>query len=217
MKLVQDHAQGVHVRARVDVVDARLGLFRRHVLGSAHHLQPRRHDRLVRQRACQRLGDAKVDHLGRVPILKIGHEHVRRLQVAVHHALVVRMLHRLADGDEELEPRARGEPVFIAIVRDRGPAHQLHHEVRAAALRDTAVEDPRDARMVHQRERLPLRLETRHDLPRFHVPMQQFECHPPNHGLALFRLPNRAEATLPELLQQPIPADHASVRRALRV
>ena len=40
-----------------------------------------------------------------------GDQDVRRLEVAVDHALLVRVLHRLADLDEELEALARRQVV----------------------------------------------------------------------------------------------------------
>jgi len=51
----------------------------------------------------------------------------------------------------------------------RMPRTSFHHEKRAARRRRARVEDLRDVRMVHHRERLPLGLEARDDLLRVHA------------------------------------------------
>ena len=58
-----------------------------------------------------RLGHAEVDHLGHRPVVVHGHQDVRRLDVAVDDPLLVRVLDRLADRDEQLEPLAGRELV----------------------------------------------------------------------------------------------------------
>ena len=54
-----------------------------------------------------RLGDAEVDHLGHRLAVVERDQHVRRLDVAVDDPLLVGVLDRLADRDEQLEPLAR--------------------------------------------------------------------------------------------------------------
>ena len=63
--------------------------------------------RPIGQPRAGRLGDAEVDHLGHRLAVVEGDQDVRRLQVAVDDALLVGVLHGLADRDEELEPLAR--------------------------------------------------------------------------------------------------------------
>ena len=54
-----------------------------------------------------RLGDAEVDHLGHRLAVVERHQDVRRLDVAVDDPLLVGVLDRLADRDEQLQPLAR--------------------------------------------------------------------------------------------------------------
>ena len=42
-----------------------------------------------------------------------------RLDVAVDDALLMRVLHRLADRDEQLQPLAGGQVLLVAVLRDR--------------------------------------------------------------------------------------------------
>ena len=109
----------------------------------------------------ERLRDAEVDDLRLRPVVLVGHEHVRRLHVAMDHALLVRVLHRLADGDEELEPLRDREAARVAVLGDREAARELHGEEGLPVRGDARVEDARDAGVVHERERLPLRFEAR--------------------------------------------------------
>ena len=73
---------------------------------------------LLGESALGRLGDAKVDHLDVRLVVAQGHHDVGGLEVAVDHALLVGVLHRLAHFAEELESCARGELRLIAVLRD---------------------------------------------------------------------------------------------------
>jgi len=83
------------------------------------------------------------------------------------------------------EPRLEREPLLVAKTRDRRPAHQLHHEIRPPRRRRTRIEHPRDVRMVHQRKRLPFRLEPRDHLARVHPGLDDLECDLRRHRLLL--------------------------------
>ena len=101
----------------------------------------------------------------------------------------------------------RREPLLVAILRDRNPADQLHHEVRTAGLGGARVEHLGDVRVVHQRQCLPLRLEAGDDLARVHAQLDDLEGHAPLDGLALLGHPDRAEAAFTELLEKFVAAD----------
>ena len=62
--------------------------------------------RLVGQLLAGRLGDAEVDDLRHRRAVVQRHQDVRRLEVAVDDALLVGVLHGLADLDEQLQPLA---------------------------------------------------------------------------------------------------------------
>ena len=71
------------------------------------------------------------------------------------------LLDRLADREEKLEPLAGRELLLVAVVDDRNPLDQLHHEARPAGFCRAGVEYADDVGVVHQGQRLPLRLEPR--------------------------------------------------------
>ena len=57
----------------------------------------------------------------------------------MNNPLLVRMLHRLADLDEQSEAIGGGKMILLAEVRDLDAAHQFHNEERPAALRGTRM------------------------------------------------------------------------------
>ena len=75
-------------------------------------------DNLVGKIVLRSLGDAEVDHLGHGAAVDGRDENVRGLDVAVDDALLVRVLDRVTDGNEKLEPLAGRELVFVAVFRD---------------------------------------------------------------------------------------------------
>ncbi len=78
--------------------------------------------------------------------------------------LLVRVLHGLAYRNEKLHALPDGELSRIAIVCDGCALHQFHGEVWPSVVRGPGIEHGGDVRMIHQRQRLPLRLEPRDDL-----------------------------------------------------
>ena len=78
--------------------------------------------------------------------------------------LLMGVLHRLADREEQFQPLAGRELVAVAVVGDRDALDQLHDEVGPAAVGRAGIEHPGDVGVVHQRQRLPLGLEPGDDL-----------------------------------------------------
>ena len=116
-----------------------------------------------------RLGHAEVDDLGHRPAVVQGDQDVRGLEVAVDDPLLVRVLHRLADRDEQLQPLAGRQPPLVAVLGDRDALDQLHDEVGAARVGGAGVEDPGDVGVVHQGQGLPLGLEPGEHLAAVHA------------------------------------------------
>ena len=117
-----------------------------------------------------RFGDAKVDHLRHRHAVVQGDQDIRGLDVAVDDPLLMGVLDRVANLDEQLEPLTRIELVLVAVVGDRNAPHQFHHEVGPARFGGAGIEDPGDVGMVHHRQRLPLGLEPGDDLPCVSMP-----------------------------------------------
>jgi hypothetical protein len=62
----------------------------------------------------------------------------RGLDVAVNDPFLMRVLHRLADRDEQFQPFADGEPSLVARLGDGESLDQVHDEVRSSAARSAS-------------------------------------------------------------------------------
>src|SRR5262249_40949702 len=100
--------------------------------------------RQVGRRQSHQLGQAEVgDRHAPLPV----QEDVLRLDVAVDHALVVRVLQGVADLRYDLQRLSRGQRPTLQEVTQVPAVHVLHREVVKAA-RVTEIVDGDDIRMV---------------------------------------------------------------------
>ncbi len=133
---------------------------------------------------------------------------VGRLQVAVDDALLMRVLHRLADRHEEFQPLFGGEPGLVAELGQRQAVDQLHDEERLAGGRQAAVEHLGDVGMIHHRQRLPLLLEALQHGLRVHAGLDQLQRHLALDRLGLLGDPDLAHAPFADFfLERVTPRD----------
>jgi hypothetical protein len=152
------------------------------------------------------LRHAEVDDLRERPPAHVGHQDVGWLDVPVDHGLLVRVLHSLADSLEEFQPLLRIESVLVAVVRDRDAGDVLHHEVRVTEPGDAGVEDLGNVRVVHQRQRLTLGLESCEYLAGVHAGFDQLEGDGASDGRELLRRPDLAHAPGTDPFLKPVGA-----------
>ena len=149
------------------------------------------------------LRDAEIDDLGRDAVAFIRDQDVRGLQIAVDDALLMSVMHRLADGDEKLQPVAEVELVLIAVAGDGAALDQLHDEVGHAFVGLPGIEDAGDVFMLHERQRLPFGGKATKDDGAIHAAFEDLDRHEALDGLHLLRTINDAESTLAQLVQKP--------------
>ena len=143
--LVEHHADGVEVRARVDLVRAPR-LLGRHVLRGPHHDAGDGQVLLVRVDP-PRLGDPEVDELEHGFAAREGDEDVLRLEVAMDDAERVRRLEGLEDLDGVLaSDRHRELSLPLDDARERLALEELHHDVRVTVGGAIDVDDLHDVR-----------------------------------------------------------------------
>nr|WP_254696120.1 hypothetical protein [Lysobacter enzymogenes] len=155
---VAQHAEHVQVGGRA--LGAVLARFRRGVVGG---------DRQVRAGiavggAVETGGDAEVEQLHAAVG---GHQQVGRLDVAVQHALRVRIGERVAGLQQQVGARVQAEPAALAPGVDRFALDPAQGEPRPAVGVDAAVDDAGDAGMVQAREQIAFLAERRGQLGRF--------------------------------------------------
>ena len=206
-KFIEEYAQAVDVAARVDIQPAHLRLFRAHVSGRADELVQFRIDSAVGQAALRGFGDAEVNDLRNRHAVVQGDQNVRRLQVAVDDSLLMCMLYGVADLDEQLQSLVGVEVILVAIIRDANAANQFHHEVRTAVLGGAGVEHFGDVWMVHDRQRLALRLEASDNLPGVHPQLDDLQGDSPADRLFLLGHIDNATPTFTKLLAQFVMTD----------
>jgi hypothetical protein len=78
----------------------------------------------------------------------------------------------------------------------------MYGEKWSSLLRRSRIEHLGDVRMVHHRQRLPLRLEARNNLLGVHAQLDDFQRHAPAHGFGLLRDINHAASAFADPLQQ---------------
>ena len=106
-QLVQQYTQGIDIAPRIDVQLIELGLLGTHVFDRPHDLTELRKHGLFGEPLVNRLDDAKIDDLGHRPLVVIGHQHIRGLQVPMNDPFLVCVLHGLAHRNEQLQSLAR--------------------------------------------------------------------------------------------------------------
>jgi hypothetical protein len=79
---------------------------------------------------------------------------------------------------------------------------QLHHKVRPAFRRGAGIEDASDVGVVHQGQRLPLRLKTRDDLGGIEAALDELDGDAALHRLGLLDHPDRPHAAFAQFLQE---------------
>ena len=114
-------------------------------------------------------------------------------------ALLVGVLHRLADRHEQLQPLLGRQLGLVAELRQRQAVDQFHDEERLAGRCQAAVEDAGDVGMVHHRQRLPFLLEAGQHGPGIHAGLDELEGDLAFDGFGLFGDPDLAHAAFADL------------------
>jgi hypothetical protein len=128
--------------------------------------------------------------------------------VRVHHAQ-----RRLA---EEPQARLDTQPLQVRMHGDWHARHQRHGEPWPAILGHTGLEDGRHRAVIHHRQRLLLRTESRQHAPAVHAALEQLHGRQAPHRPMLRTQQHHAVSTLPQLthdLEGPQAIRHALFAR----
>src|SRR5262249_43134165 len=151
-----------------------------------------------------RFGNSKVDYLrNRLGIL-FGYQNIRRLDVAVDDALLVGVMHCLADRGEQVHALANAQLVEVAVLGDWNTRDILHHEVRPSLFAGAGVKDSCDMRVIHYCQRLALRIEARHYFCRAHSQLDDLQRCLPADGVLLLGQVDSSHATLSKHSDDPV-------------
>ena len=155
---VEQHAQRVDIAGRGDLLAMQLlraGILRRHRL---HGGEGRRGvgDGGLQGVGVEQFGDAEIQQLDGA---FLGHQDVLRLEVAMDHQVLMRVVDGGADGEEEIQPFADGEPVGIAVLIDRGSGDEVHHEIGPPVRGGAAIQEFGDIGVIEVRQDLAFGIE----------------------------------------------------------
>ena len=152
-------------------------LFRRRILRSQDAFLEARHRHGMQQAlGSEQLGDPEVQQLG---LAVAGDEDVAGLDVAVHHEVAMRVLHRAAHLQEQFQPLAHEKSAIVAVGVDGLPVDVFHDEIGRAVVEVAAVDETRDRGVTERRENVPLAVQPTAQ-PRMQGRMMQ---HLDRHGL----------------------------------
>ncbi|MBA8887615.1 hypothetical protein FHW12_001829 [Dokdonella fugitiva] len=119
--------------------------------------------------------DAEVEQLGEAVV---PHQHVGRLDVAMHDELCVCVLDGGTDVEEEREAGAQRQRTLVAMARDRRAFDVLHREIRGAVLCGAGVDEARDVRVLQRGEQAVLAREARRGVGAETCARDEFERDP---------------------------------------
>src|SRR5947208_10482801 len=125
----------------------------------------------------------------------------------MNHPFLMRMLDRLANLNEKVEPFPCRKLFLVAVISDLNPLPQFHDEVRPAGVRRSRLEHPRDIGMVHPRQCLALRFEAGDHAFRVHPQLDHLERDTSADRLRLLGHIDNPTAALADLLEQLVAAD----------
>src|SRR5262249_26094215 len=125
---VEEDTQRVDIGASVDIELIELGLLGAHVFDGAHDLAQLGEHRFFGQLLANGFSYAEIDDLGNGAIVKLGHEDIAGLEVAVDDAVLMRVLNGLANGDKEFQALARSKATLVGVLRNRDALDELHHK-----------------------------------------------------------------------------------------
>jgi hypothetical protein len=159
------------------------------------------------------LGDAEVQQLD---LAGRRHRHIARLDVAVHHEMLVRHADRSEHLEEEPQAGVDPEPPAPAMDVDRFTIDQLDHQVGLAARRQAGVEQGRDVRMDQAAQDGALALEPLGSRMADQRQVQQLDGHLTRCAWTLaHRVPHGARTTMSQRSLQDMGAELQSCQTRL--
>src|SRR5690349_20796008 len=105
-----------------------------------------------------------------------GHEHVQRLEIAMHDEVLVRISHRVAHGEEKAEAMLDVETVLVAVACERNAVDELHGEPWATVVQNPAVHQPGDVGVIQASKDLSLDEESATRMVRVQLTSNELEC-----------------------------------------
>ena len=162
-QFVQDHPQGVHITTDIDLEWVGQHLLGTHVGERSHKLTDVCLARRIRI-AVRHARHAEIQNLGLSALI---YQDVARFQIPVDDAALVRMVHRVADLDHQLQPVTRVRAMRCNIGVQRIAPDELHRKIGlrpGPAVGGCGLIDLGNPRMLQSAERQRFQLEPTKEL-----------------------------------------------------
>src|SRR5688572_7848489 len=103
---------------------------------------------LIRETLMESLDDPEIDDLGDRDSVLNCHEHVRRFDITVDDAFLMRMLNRSTYLDKHLQPFPHSQTITVAVIGDGNSRYVFHYTVRPAVAYGSGIQGPGNIRVV---------------------------------------------------------------------
>jgi hypothetical protein len=207
----EEHSQRINVRGGCDCLSVQL--FRRGIVGrerlSIFECELRSH--IDVPFVLQQLGDPEIEQLD----LAIGsHQHVGRLEVAVHNKVCVGFGDGLQHIQEFADAARNIEIVFIAVTVDVDAIDMFEHEVWLPTRQHSSIDQFSDVGMKQESEDSAFALETFFSAVSDESEVEELDSHAAFESAILpFGQPHGAHSAAPDLRHQPVDADGLARQR----
>src|SRR3954464_5502365 len=104
-------------------------------------------------------GDSEIDNFYERLAFAHSDHNVAGFEVTMDHGALVCVVHALAGLSEQFKACFGIKLMFVTVRRNRLTGDVFHHEIRATLVGNAPVEYTRYVWMIHQRQRLTLRVE----------------------------------------------------------
>jgi hypothetical protein len=148
----------------------------------------------------EQLGDAEVEQLD---LAICCHEHVRRLEVAVHDQRAMRRFDGAANLEEQTNTSAQVEAVFARVVRDRSALDEIERDVGQTVVGNAAFDQSRNAGMLQLPKGQALAPELTLRIGRVQAPAQDFQSDLLAHPLDFAARMEHGRRTAPRRARRP--------------
>jgi hypothetical protein len=199
---IENDTQRVHIGARINVAHIGVGLLGTHVPRRPHenaYLSELGLDASL-WRDCLR--QPEVDDPRSGLSVYFDNQNIGRFQITMDDGFLVGVLHSFAGLNKKFEPIGDLEFVLIAIFVNGQPVDVLHHKVWLALRRGSCVKHLGNRWMIHDGERLPLRLEALYHRLVIHPGLDQLQGHLALDRGSLLREPHLPHAAFTQFSDQ---------------
>jgi hypothetical protein len=121
------------------------------------------------------LGDSEIDDFRHGAAVVKRHKDIGRLDVPVNDPFLVRMVHGATHRNKQFQTVSSCQLALITELGNGNTSNELHDKIGTSGRGHSGIEHPRNIRMIHHGERLPLGSESEKHFACIHARLKNFE------------------------------------------